>query len=167
MPRGWLRHPKTIEDLRNRCEITIDGHWYLKDRKANVRGYPIIGSELGHRLAWRLNFGEIPYGKHVLHKLECNGGSGRNGCISPYHCYLGSHKENMRDITRAGKRLGVKHWMSKYEDGFVYQVRYMREMGLSSLILSSVLNIPASTIRKITNGNSWNHIPFPKMSAIL
>lgn len=50
-----------------------------------------------HRVSWRLAFGEIPDGKHVLH--NCHNPS----CVNPGHLRLGTHRENMDDRNALGR----------------------------------------------------------------
>ena len=58
-----------------------------------------------HRAAWIFTHGEIPDGMFVLHKCD------NPPCVKPEHLFLGTHKENMKDMTRKGRR--GKHNMSR------------------------------------------------------
>lgn len=57
------------------------------------------GSRLvaAHRQAWSLLIGPIPAGSHVLHKCDIP------QCVNPDHLFLGSHADNMADMTAKGK----------------------------------------------------------------
>lgn len=68
-------------------------------RKPGERGYATInvaGKEcLAHRIAWTLANGPIPLGLFVLHR--CPGRHNR-ACCNPAHLYLGTRKDNARDL---------------------------------------------------------------------
>jgi len=55
-----------------------------------------------HRLSWQLHNGPIPPGMQINHTCDV-----RN-CVRPDHLYLGTQRENMRDMVRRGRwRTGV------------------------------------------------------------
>jgi hypothetical protein len=59
---------------------------------ASLAGRP----KLAHRIAWELAYGAIPVGICVLHRCDTP------GCCNPAHLWLGTRKDNMRDMLRKG-----------------------------------------------------------------
>ncbi|KKL80704.1 hypothetical protein LCGC14_2002090 [marine sediment metagenome] len=88
---------KTLQQRLNSKTYVQDGHliWggYL-DRygygKMAVESKPL----LTHRLAWEIAYGSIPEGIQVLHLCDTP------PCILPWHLYLGTPADNMRDMAR-------------------------------------------------------------------
>lgn len=67
---------------------------------ARRRGYGVFRSDSvvvsAHRYMWTAFNGPVPEGMKVLHK--CN----NSGCVNPHHLYLGTSKDNMEDMVKAG-----------------------------------------------------------------
>lgn len=104
--------------------LDISNHfWSRVDRKENPyacwewkgpintyrMGYGIVSihrkTKRAHRVAFELAYGNIPDGKLVLHKCD------NPRCCNPAHLFLGSHKDNSRDMVSKG-RMSIACWKS-------------------------------------------------------
>jgi hypothetical protein len=99
-----------------------DECWPWKGTKHRYGGFRIWDRiELAHRVAFMLTFGSIPDGKCVCH--TCDNGF----CCNPKHLWIGTHLENMRDMTKKGRtkapdNRGRRHPL-KYSIEFVKSLR--------------------------------------------
>jgi hypothetical protein len=71
--------------------------WPFRTSREGYGSFYVPGDPPTHirsnRMAWILTRGHIPDGLHVLH--ECDNPC----CCNPNHLFLGTHKENMKDMT--------------------------------------------------------------------
>jgi len=106
---------------------------------------------LCHRLAWILTNGEIKDDLHVLHKCD------NTFCINPDHLFLGTQKDNIRDMMKKGRDnrlLGEKHQFSKLKND---DVRFIRNNWpeISQADLAKEFNVTSQNIHDIVHRKHW------------
>jgi hypothetical protein len=102
-----------------------------------------------HRIAARFT-GEDPTGKVVRH--VCHNPS----CVNPRHLKVGTQKENMQDMLRAGRQArGEQSGTSKLSAD---QVRVIRASDRSPKELAKEYPTSASNIRSIRARETWDHL---------
>ena len=86
------------------------GTCYLWTGYRDHQGYGLASVPSGrsahtraHRLAWRITYGPIPDGLHVLHRCD------NPPCVRPDHLFLGTHAENMQDMVDKGRARNAAH----------------------------------------------------------
>ena len=71
-----------------------------------------------HRYAYILAYGEIPGDREVCHTCD------NPKCVRPDHLWLGTHRENMRDMVRKGRKPRVPNvGATKLSDDQVRDIR--------------------------------------------
>lgn len=99
--------PSTPEDFWNKL-VKMDSCWLWTGAKTpdGYGGIQYQGTHRrAHRLAYELTYGPIPEGLMVCH--NCPDGD-NPACCNPAHLFLGTHLENMADMTAKGRGRGQK-----------------------------------------------------------
>ena len=136
-----------------------DGCWLWKGA-LNHGGYgvfgtkasPVLGGQVrAHRAAYELRVGRIPQGQLVLHRCDI-----RN-CVNPGHLFLGSHADNMRDMSRKQRRAGERNPKAKLTEEDVLVIRKLR--GVETCATLAVrYKVSPGTISSVWARHTWSHI---------
>lgn len=106
-------------------------------------------AKMPHRVAWEVAFGPIPDGKMVLHRCDIR------TCVNPAHLFLGTHKENMRDMAAKGRAAsGDRSWAAKLS---AKEVNEIRGSLLSQSQLAADYGVCQATISNIKTMKNWRN----------
>lgn len=150
-PRSVKLTTRSASNFWNRVRKT-EVCWIFQGAK-NSQGYGHFGGTRAHRVAFFLATGIQPDGKMVLHKCD------NPSCCKPDHLFLGSHKENMRDM-QLKKRAphGEKcpnHRLTKEQ---VVEIRRRRSEGEKSTDLGAEFGVNQGQISKICSRKHWRYV---------
>ena len=125
----------------------------------NGKGYGVFGvggkTILAHRMAWEINNGPISKGKGyhgtcVLHYYD------KPGCVNPTHLFLGTHVDNMHDMTRKERQAhGEAQGQSRLTEQDIHEIRRSLEIGYSQKAIAHRHGVSRRTIYDIDNGYTW------------
>jgi len=110
--------------------------------------------QMAHRVSYELFNGPIPDGMLVCHKCDTP------ECVNPSHLFLGTMKDNMRDMIKKGrsdknKLSGEAHPKTSITR---YDALEIRSSCLSSKQLSKKYGISTSTVNNIRSKKTWKHV---------
>lgn len=151
--RLWRRTDKSGDCWVWTGSIRDDGYGQIG------RGGGAGGVVLTHRAAWEVTNGPIPAGLYVCHSCD------NRSCIHPEHLFLGTHKDNMRDMFDKGRnRSGVHPGVILTEED-VLLIRHLEARGVSRPALAVAFGVTVWGIHSAVQGRSWKHVPFPNRAA--
>jgi hypothetical protein len=105
-----------------------------------------------HRVSWLIHRGEIPNDMHVLHKCD------NPLCVNPEHLYLGTHRNNMRDMSIRNRA----HWR-KITNEQALEIRASNE---TLKVLATKYGVHPSSIWYIRKRRSKHHLtPTPQITS--
>ncbi len=127
-------------------------------RSTNGYGrFRIPGKHLiASRVAWIITHGSIPNGLWVLHRCD------NRACVRPSHLFLGTAKDNARDMVLKGRNRIARHQnrgennpRAKLTTDDVRVVREMIQAGVARRDISVHMGVSRSTIAQIASGRRW------------
>lgn len=154
-PYRFSNH-KTLPDVYTRfiTKVAFAGsdcwYWYGASHKLGYGLMSALGESKAHRVSWKLHYGEIPEGLMVLHKCDV-----RN-CVNPDHLFLGTHKDNMQDMSSKGRghinhlpgelssrgkltNLQAQEIREQFAHGDVLQKELARKYSVSPMAISRII----------------------------
>ena len=133
-----------------------DGCWIWRGAyKGQGYGAVCYNGEMdaAHRMAYRLFVGEIPEGLFVCHHCDVR------GCVRPDHLFVGTCKDNLRDMARKGRSTrGVRNTQAKLTDAQILELRQRYLAGESPRLLAKAYGISRSNVWNIGSRQSWKHL---------
>jgi hypothetical protein len=113
-------------------------------------------SYLAHRISYKLEYGQIENNLFALHKCD------NRKCINPEHLFLGTHIDNMKDMTNKNRQAdfkGVQKYNSKLNDDAVIYIRnnYIPFKNMAK-DLAEKYGVSTQIIYNVANGNIWKHV---------
>ncbi len=115
-----------------------------------------------HVYSYILHNGEIPegpghHGFCVCHRCD------NPSCVNPEHLFLGTNKDNVRDMDSKGRRisnplLGEKHQMAILTNKSVRLIFEMKDSGATQKDVAKLFKCATSTVAHIWHGRQWNSV---------
>jgi HNH endonuclease len=101
-----------------------------------------------HRLMYEWHVGPIPKGLFVLHTCD------NPPCGEPSHLFLGSHRDNIDDMVRKGRRKGQRTY-AKLDEMTVSIIRAALAGGETEREIAETFGVSRSTVSHIKLGLIW------------
>lgn len=157
--------------LRQRFEAKVDRsggpdacHPWTASRQKRGYGFFAVRrkNQLAHRVAFQLSTAPIPDGLCVLH--DCD----NPRCCNPKHLFLGTHKDNMRDMVRKGRqgrppgppigsRAGERSAWNKLTNHDVVAIRELRGRE-PQRATAHRFGVSQGAVSMIQNKKRWSHL---------
>lgn len=143
---------KFVRDNVSQCWKWIASTFTNGYGQFNVEGR----NQKAHRISYRLYRGRIPKGLSVLHKCD------NKVCVNPYHLFLGSGLDNMRDMIAKGRDVkvaGEEHPGATITEEDVKQIRLLYETGQKKQAdLCRMFNLSRPQICGIVHYRYWRKV---------
>jgi hypothetical protein len=155
-PTYGVSHEKTLHlfwDKVDRRGINECWNWLAGKKYGGYGSFKWKGHNIGaHRMSWILHNGDIPDGMEVLH--ECD----NPACINPRHLRLGTHAENLGDMSKKGRSAhGERSGTAKLTESQVREIRRRYASGnILQKNLASEYGISRAQVNRIVHRSRWN-----------
>ncbi len=111
--------------------------------------------ELAYRIAWILEYGDIPEGMFVLHSCDWP------LCCNPFHLFLGTQTDNMADMRAKGRGFkfpvyaGEGHGRCIISDTQIIEMKHLYDSGhYSQATLAQMFKLGPTQVGRIIRGES-------------
>lgn len=113
--------------------------------------------EYAHRVAWIITYGPIPPKICVCHHCDVS------LCVNPKHLFLGTHKDNMRDMISKGRQIdapmpGERNGRAILTEEKVIRAKELKRQGETYKSIAESMGVTISTIHKVVKGITWKHL---------
>lgn len=140
MKKGY-RESEIVRFFRHCRPMRLLDCWDWQGSWDRATGYGCFGKgggaglkEGAHRAAYRLIIGPIPYGQLVCHSCD------NRKCINPNHLFLGTHKDNTRDMVEKGRNYKPPLKATTEE------ILALRSLGLLPSVIAMRLGVSRATV---------------------
>jgi hypothetical protein len=152
-----MRKYQNIEEVKNKNVKVYGACWVWQGARNGRYGWVSFRGirDRAHRIFYRAFRGPIPKDTYVCHKCD------RPTCVNPNHLFLGTQKDNMRDMVLKG-RSDSKKKRGELNGRAVLnkkQVLAIRKSLKTHAELAREFGVGATTIMRIRQKNLWNHVP--------
>jgi hypothetical protein len=146
--------PNTIETFYKRFKPAANGCWEWISHLDRQKKYGIFNYQARHWRAHRLSYwfhkGEFNLDLYVCHTCD------NPLCVNPDHLFLGTTQDNTSDRVKKDRSAkGEKNGDSRLTDDQVKSIKSSLE---SVTELSKKYKVSRTTVYKIKNRQSWQHI---------
>ena len=139
------------ERLLSKVRVDENGcwRWQAAIHRTGYGHFKLDGRMLqAHRAAYVLLVGEIPEGTFVCHRCDVR------DCVNPDHLFIGSHLDNMRDMTFKGRQASRgRHGRAKLTSAQVEEIRRSTEPQCD---LARRFGVCPATISYAKTGRNWS-----------
>lgn len=124
----------------------------IEVEKKAKNGYGYIGRFLAHRVVYEGAFGPIPKGMFICHKCD------NPSCINIDHLFMGTPKDNTRDMIRKGRtnpRKGESHYRAILTES---QAKEIIEAEGMYKDIAERYGVGKHAVECIKRGENWAHL---------
>ena len=149
-----IHTPDVIEHFEHFISPEPNTGCWLWAGSGSIHGYgqfhPIRGlTRAAHRMSWEIYNGSIPDGLCVLHHCDVR------CCVNPQHLFLGTKKDNTRDMFAKGRNRYVLPKRRKLTYAKAEDIRRKRAGGSLLKALATEYGVTISSIWAICIGQNW------------
>jgi hypothetical protein len=134
-----------------------NGYGSFHISKNMISKYKITKKKMiyAHRFSYLIFNDFIPDNLNIRHM--CNNPS----CVNPFHLKVGTQKENMEDMVKAGRQnklKGEKHNRAKLKNEQVLEIRALKKSGMRTCDIMKKFSLSKTTVLRIISRRLWKHI---------
>lgn len=104
---------------------------------------------IASRVSWELHYGPIPDGMFVCHNCD------NPPCVNPAHLWLGTHTENLQDMSAKGRASTPSAKLTKEQ---VIEIRQLYADGMGQTAIAERYDVRHEAIYKIVHRLRWKHV---------